>query len=1470
MNPRNNPFTVASLLSVASLTSICAAPLYWKTSTAAAWTSATWATSPGGTYDQPWVAGSDVIFEDNLGTALTITGAATDFASITANENVTVTPGGTLGTGGTMAIVDVASGKTLNFAAQAISTAAGTGFVKNGAGIWSLANAGAYPGGFTLNAGTVAVGNANALGSGGALVINGGTIRSNDGTARNLGGKFSSITLGGNVTLGDTVSNGALTFNTNTSLGAATRTLAVNSAVTHTGIISGGAGVGIVKTGPGLLTLGGANTYTGTTSISNGVVSIATTGAIPGFATNGSYSVASGAGLAVANAVTDANIASMLGTTNFAGGSAIGFDTTAASRAYAVVLANTAQGSLGLVKEGANTLTLSTANTYTGGTTVNAGTVALSNATALGSGAVQVNGGATVTVNASLDVSNAVTLKRGTASRAQIILGSTNTGSTWSGNITVDNSNAVNNNFAAIQAGGNSAAVASVVSGNIGYSVLGGAGSATSQSLVLRTTDRFGKVTGSISLAEGYLQMLDSTKWEFSNTSNTWGTLDVSHAGAIATVGATNTLSPSGVVYSNVAGTLLLNNQLATTAYNQTIAGLGGNVKVGLLAGAATLTLNTSSDQSGSGVISGNISLVKSGAAKQTLTGANTYTGSTTINGGTLALGTTGTLSTGDLAISNATLDLRKGSANRTQTVNNLTLSGATLNIGLNASADQIEALGTTTVNGTNTLKLHGSVPTGVYNLITTQSALSGTFVLDTSGVTPSGFPTAYSGAIQGNSYVLTVTGAATPLTAYWRGDVSSVWSDSSAAPNSNWATDVTGTSDTGQIAGAITEVHFSATNAANKNTTLGADTSIYGLIFDENSGAATVGGANTLTILNDLGFGIDVFPGADATLSTGGIVCIATAAVQAGGTLTVNSGGLGSGPLVVDGILNLNMNVTQSSLGGLNTGVISRGIAGAGVLTVSTAANSLYEGAINNGAGTMALVKGGTVTPSTLTLSGTSDYTGGTTITGGILQANSSTALGSGTVAINGGQRLGLGDGVTLANAITVGANSSPQGNGLITAFPAASSTTTVTGPISITSAAAGGGHFVNSGVGTFDVKSVITSTVPVTHRSGTITYWGAVGTSYTAMSVTAGTARLAANNGLSPTATLTMGQSGASTLDLAGFNQTLVGITRFTPNPFAATIGNSSTATDSVLTTTGTSVFDGVIANAVSGGTRTTGLTVSSGALTLSGVNTYTGNTTIGTGAGLTLSDNAQLRFSIGVVSNSISGTGSAFINGDFNIDTTVSEAGPATSGTWNLETLGASSVYDTTFQVLSGTTPWTATGDVWTKTVGTKSYSFDEATGVLTMTTVSGGFDAWATSKGLAGGDAAFDADPDFDGIDNGLEFVLGGEPNPANPGSSSTALLPTVSQTGGNLTFTFKRKDLSESGVVLTFQWSTNLVFPSPANDVPVGQVDSTTDTITVDVTEDAPDADTDTIAITIPAAKAVGGKLFGRLSAVKVP
>ncbi|MEI6675635.1 MAG: family 20 glycosylhydrolase [Verrucomicrobiota bacterium] len=72
---------------------------------------------------------------------------------------------------------------------------------------------------------------------------------------------------------------------------------------------------------------------------------------------------------------------------------------------------------------------------------------------------------------------------------------------------------------------------------------------------------------------------------------------------------------------------------------------------------------------------------------------------------------------------------------------------------------------------------------------------------------------------------------------------------------------------------------------------------------------------------------------------------------------------------------------------------------------------------------------------------------------------------------------------------------------------------------------------------------------------------------------------------------------------------------------------------------------------------------------------------------------------------------------------------------------------------------------------------------------------GYATWAGSgsgnKGLSGAAAAFDADPDLDGIPNGIEYVIGDDPNPAHPGSTSRSRLPMAAAAGDNLVFTFTR-------------------------------------------------------------------------------
>lgn len=140
----------------------------------------------------------------------------------------------------------------------------------------------------------------------------------------------------------------------------------------------------------------------------------------------------------------------------------------------------------------------------------------------------------------------------------------------------------------------------------------------------------------------------------------------------------------------------------------------------------------------------------------------------------------------------------------------------------------------------------------------------------------------------------------------------------------------------------------------------------------------------------------------------------------------------------------------------------------------------------------------------------------------------------------------------------------------------------------------------------------------------------------------------------------------------------------------------------------------------------------------------------------------------------------------------------------------------------------------------------------------------YQSWVESRNLSGPDAAGNADPDNDGLENALEYVLGGEPNPANPGSNSAGLvpIPAVGPTG-DLVFTFPRRIESTGNVSLVFEWSDDLEFSNAAS-LPIGATGSSFEGINVAI--NPIDSATEEIVVTVPALRATNGKLFGRLRA----
>ena len=201
----------------------------------------------------------------------------------------------------------------------------------------------------------------------GGTTISAGTLQLGDGVSH-VG------SVAGNIT-----DNAALIF-------------ANPSAQTYSHVLSGTGSVAVA--GPGVLTLSGTNTYSGGTTISGGTLSIskdANLGAAAGSSTiNG--------GTLEVTGTSDTGLGSSRSLAVGSSGATFNINASAESYAIGQSIATTTGG---LTKIGSGTLALDAANSYSGGTTITAGTLQLGDGTSnLGSV------GGNITDNATLDFAN--------------------------------------------------------------------------------------------------------------------------------------------------------------------------------------------------------------------------------------------------------------------------------------------------------------------------------------------------------------------------------------------------------------------------------------------------------------------------------------------------------------------------------------------------------------------------------------------------------------------------------------------------------------------------------------------------------------------------------------------------------------------------------------------------------------------------------------------------------------------------------------------------------------------------------------------------------------------------------------------------------------------------------------------------------------------------------------------------------
>ena len=556
----------------------------------------------------------------------------------------------------------------------------------------------------------------------------------------------------------------------------------------------------------------------------------------------------------------------------------------------------------------------------------------------------------------------------------------------------------------------------------------------------------------------------------------------------------------------------------------------------------------------------GDAGLTVSGPGALILTGSNTYTGSTTISSGTLQIGN-GTTD-GNIASSSAI-------SNNSALVYNL--AGSQSCAAIRGGGSLTLLAGMLLLGGSNTYGGNTTVSSGTL-------AVNGSLA-SASTVTVGAATLAGSGTIGGNTLlsgnsVINLSGGTIGGTL--------------ASAGGSW-------NGTGMVAGAISVTNGiftlgggSLTAPAGMNVASGATLAGWG----------TIAGSNAVT----LSPGANLAPGNNATF--GGV-----------GTLTVPSLVLGGG-----GTAYFDLSAVSTTAGNGTNDLVN--VAGNFTLSGTT---SVFVNLVNGSA----LVSGGTYSlfnytgaplspsaSSSLTLADTGLLTGGQSYRFDVSRPGSVylemvggpaslTWVGSNAAAWDnsGGTTSWYNNGTSSADKFVYGDN--------VSFTPSHSGTVTINdsvrpGSVTVT------GNYAFSGTGK------ITGAAGMTVQNGGTLLLANTNDYAGGTYVQGGTIGLATDNGLPRAGTLTLGATGsAGTFDLAGFNQTLGGLT----------VGVGATAAGQIITTStrsstltyngaGVSVFTGTIRDtAPSSGTL--GLTVSGGTLdTSSGSTTYFGPTTVSGG--------------------------------------------------------------------------------------------------------------------------------------------------------------------------------------------------------------------------------------------------------------
>ena len=793
------------------------------------------------------------------------------------------------------------------------------------------------------------------------------------------------------------------------------------------------------------------------------------------------------------------------------------------------------EGTAGLTKSGAGTLTLSGVNTYSGTTSISTGILAITSNNALG--ATGGGNGTTVSNNAvlqldatGLTVAEPLTI-RGDGSNFTGALFNNSGTNTYSGLITVDPTGGArigsNNNTTLNLTGGVSSTGSSSLALRPGA---GGAIQITTTALTLNANTLFIYESGTVTLGVA---------------GSSFGTVTPAWQGTLK-AGAANVLPSSSILSLGVTGGVGAGTGTFDLAgFSQTIGGIRttasvteGTRTVTNSSGTATLTVDQSTNTTYDGRFTNALALTKQGAGALTLSGstANTFTGLTTVTGGTLELGKTAGVNAiaGDSTAGTVDVRVNAGATLRHLTANQIA-DNATLDINagtwnLNGQSETIRNVTAAVVSGTApTLNLGtGSVLTlnridwdnsggQVTSTIGSGSvgATSGTIRFVADGGTQPIFDANYTGNLNVNSAVL-------------------VDGTSLSFRSSTWGTNLYG-----QVSGAGKIISDPTAGGGELLLANAANSYSGGTQWTSNTGTSGAWQRLSVTASGALGSGNVTIQGGNQNTWVSGFSGSPTAFVFTNNTTQSNNFTLSGNATIAagnaDGSTSSSDTVTLSGSFGLDSYTLF--VRGRGTGTIS---------GVISGAGGITKIDN----PGIWILSGTSTYTGPTTVSAGTLRAG----------AAAGGQAFGNGSAVALADVagVSLDLNGFSQTIGSLAGGGSIGGNVTLGANATLTTGGNNGSTSyagVISGTGTSGLTKLGTGTQTF---SGVNTYNGST-------TIKAGTLKLGVAGSIASSQTIVVGDTGSSgaVLDLSEKTSFAIGASQMLTGIGTVRLGNGDTLT-------------------------------------------------------------------------------------------------------------------------------------------------------------------------------------------------------------------------------------------------------------------------------------------------------------------